>query len=66
MAGIRTRGSCNRQRTVFHISVSEGNEDRDTRRFFTQVGFRTCIEAVNVTRDNALFLLYAHDLAYRG
>ncbi len=39
--------------------------DRNTKLFYPDIGFHTCIEAVNKTRNSALSLSYAHDLDAR-
>jgi hypothetical protein len=40
--------------------------DRDAKLFYPPVGFRDCIEAVNVTLDAGLYLSHAHDLHARN
>lgn len=40
--------------------------DRDAKLFYSKVGFRDFVEAVNVTRECANYLSYAHDLAARN
>jgi len=40
--------------------------DRSAKLFYPPIGFRDCVEAVNVTREVALFLSHAHDLEARN
>ncbi|MBI4005049.1 MAG: hypothetical protein HY356_00160 [Gammaproteobacteria bacterium] len=39
--------------------------DRDAKLFYPTIGFRDCVEAVNVTKNSALYLSHIHDLKAR-